>query len=207
MKSSEGLHLKTFVLLLVMVTFGPLGDAFLGKGMRRLETAGLRSPADLFHFFLRAFSSETVWIGILLAGDFFCARTPWCFPGRISASFSLLLRSSYAIVALLGHYFLSEFVSPTRWIGILIICAGVLVRRNHSAAALRSASEWISSRAARAWLGPRLAVRWPRRRFATRCLRWVSRRSLITWFRFSPQADFSGGAKIYPLRLLPLLLR
>jgi drug/metabolite transporter (DMT)-like permease len=126
MKSSEGLHLKTFVLLLVMVTFGPLGDAFLGKGMRRLETAGMKSPADLFHFFLRAFSSETVWIGIILLATFFAAYTlvlSWADFSFVQPASSL----SYAIVALLGHYFLSEFVSPTRWIGIFIICAGVLV--------------------------------------------------------------------------------
>jgi drug/metabolite transporter (DMT)-like permease len=126
MKSSEGLHLKTFILLLVMVTFGPLGDAFLGKGMRRLQTAGMRTPSDVFHFFLRAFSSETVWIGILLLATFFIAYTlvlSW-------ADFSFVQPASsfaYAIVALLGHYFLGEFISPTRWIGILIICAGVLI--------------------------------------------------------------------------------
>jgi uncharacterized membrane protein len=126
MKSSEGLHLKTFILLVVMVTFGPLGDAFLGKGMRRLQTAGMRTPSDVLHFFLRAFSSETVWIGILLLATFFAAYTlvlSW-------ADFSFVQPASsfaYAIVALLGHYFLGEFVSTTRWIGILIICTGVLI--------------------------------------------------------------------------------
>jgi drug/metabolite transporter (DMT)-like permease len=124
--SSDGLHLKTFILLLVMVTFGPLGDAFLGKGMRRVDSSGIRNPADLFHFFLRAFSSETVWIGILLLATFFAAYTlvlSW-------ADFSFVQPASsfaYAIVALLGHYFLGEFVSTTRWLGILIICGGVLV--------------------------------------------------------------------------------
>jgi drug/metabolite transporter (DMT)-like permease len=126
MRSSEGLHLKTFILLLVMVVFGPLGDVFLGKGMRRLQTASMRTPADLVHFFLRAFSSETVWIGIFLLATFFAAYTlvlSW-------ADFSFVQPASsfaYAIVALLGHYFLGEFVSTTRWIGILIICAGVLI--------------------------------------------------------------------------------
>jgi len=126
MRSSEGLHLKTFILLLIMVTFGPLGDAFLGKGMRRLETVGIKGPADLFHFFLQAFSSETVWIGIILLATFFAAYTlvlSW-------ADFSFVQPASsiaYAIVALLGHCFLGEFVSPTRWIGIFIICAGVLI--------------------------------------------------------------------------------
>ncbi|HEY0704073.1 MAG TPA: EamA family transporter [Candidatus Acidoferrales bacterium] len=124
MKSSEGLHFKTFILLLLMVTFGPLGDAFLGKGMRRVDSAGLRTPSDLFHFFLRAFSSGTVWTGVLLLVAFFTAYTlvlSW-------ADFSFVQPASsfaYAIVALLGHYFLGEFVSTTRWIGILIICLGV----------------------------------------------------------------------------------
>jgi hypothetical protein len=125
MKSSDGLHLKTFVLLLVMVTFGPLGDAFLGKGMRRLDTSSMSSLSDVLRFFLQAFTSQTVWIGILLLVTFFAAYTlvlSW-------ADFSFVQPASsfaYAIVALLGHYFLGEFVSTTRWIGILIICAGVL---------------------------------------------------------------------------------
>ena len=126
MKSSEGLHLKTFVLLLMMVTFGPLGDAFLGKGMRRLDPVGVKSLADLFHFFMQAFSSETVWIGILLLATFFAAYTlvlSWADFSFVQPASSF----SYAIVALLGHYFLSEFVSPTRWIGIVIICTGVLI--------------------------------------------------------------------------------
>ena len=34
---------------------------------------------------------------------------------------------SYVIVALLGHFFLGEYVSPMRWIGILLLCLGVLI--------------------------------------------------------------------------------
>jgi drug/metabolite transporter (DMT)-like permease len=126
MSPSDGLHPKTFILLLVMVTFGPLGDAFLGKGMRPLGAAGVKTPSDATHFFLSAFTSGTVWTGILFLVTFFAAYTlvlSW-------ADFSFVQPASsiaYAIVALLGHYFLGEFVSPIRWIGIVIICAGVLV--------------------------------------------------------------------------------
>jgi drug/metabolite transporter (DMT)-like permease len=126
MKSSDGLHLKTYILLLVMVTFGPLGDAFLGKGMRRLDTVDIHTANDVVHFFLQAFTSQTVWIGILLLATFFAAYTlvlSW-------ADFSFVQPASsiaYAIVALLGHYFLGEFISTTRWIGIAIICLGVLI--------------------------------------------------------------------------------
>jgi drug/metabolite transporter (DMT)-like permease len=31
------------------------------------------------------------------------------------------------MVALLAHFLLREVVTPTRWIGVLIICLGVLV--------------------------------------------------------------------------------
>ena len=126
MKSSDGVHPKTFILLVLMVTFGPLGDAFLGKGMRRVGEVGMQSPSDVVHFFWRAFTSPTVWTGIVLLVAFFAAYTlvlSW-------ADFSFVQPASsfaYAIVALLGHYFLGEFVSTTRWIGIVIICTGVLI--------------------------------------------------------------------------------
>ncbi|MGC1383770.1 MAG: EamA family transporter, partial [Candidatus Acidiferrales bacterium] len=126
MTRSHGLHLKTFVFLLLMVVFGPLGDVLLGKGMRQL--GGLNSWAfpDLLHFFARAFSSSTVWLGIGLLMAFFI-----CYTLLLSwADFSFVQPASsfaYVIVALLGHYFLGEVVSVTRWIGIAIICLGVLL--------------------------------------------------------------------------------
>ena len=33
---------------------------------------------------------------------------------------------AYAVVALLAHFMLREVVTPTRWIGVLFICSGVL---------------------------------------------------------------------------------
>lgn len=126
MKSSDGIHPKTFILLILMVTFGPLGDAFLAKGMRRVGGVGIQSPSDGIHFLLRTFTSPTVWTGILLLVAFFAAYTlvlSWADFSFVQPASSL----AYAIVALLGHYFLGEFVSTTRWIGIVIICTGVLI--------------------------------------------------------------------------------
>jgi uncharacterized membrane protein len=126
MTSSEGLHVKTYILLLIMVTFGPLGDVFLGKGMKGVGAVEAWGPADIVHFFARAFTSGTVWLGIALLLAFFIAYTlvlSW-------ADFSFVQPASsfaYAIVALLGHFLLGEVVSTTRWIGIAIICLGVLI--------------------------------------------------------------------------------
>ena len=120
-----GLHLKTIVFLLLMVFFGPLGDVFLGKGMRELGELNSWAPADLLHFFARAFSSPTVWLGIILLIAFFV-----CYTLLLSwADFSFVQPASsfaYVIVALLGHYFLGEVVTVTRWFGIALICLGVL---------------------------------------------------------------------------------
>jgi drug/metabolite transporter (DMT)-like permease len=120
-----GLHLKTIVFLFLMVVFGPLGDVFLGKGMRELGELNSWAPADLLHFFSRAFTSGTVWLGIVLLIAFFV-----CYTLLLSwADFSFVQPASsfaYVIVALLGHYFLGEVVSVTRWFGIALICLGVL---------------------------------------------------------------------------------
>ncbi len=126
MTSSEGLQVKTYILLLIMVTFGPLGDVFLGKGMKGVGAVKAWGPSDIVHFFARAFTSGTVWLGIALLFAFFIAYTlvlSW-------ADFSFVQPASsfaYAIVALLGHFLLGEVVSTTRWIGIAIICLGVLI--------------------------------------------------------------------------------
>jgi drug/metabolite transporter (DMT)-like permease len=109
-----------------MVTFGPLGDVFLGKGMKSVVATAAWGPSDIVHFFARAFTSGTVWLGIALLLAFFIAYTlvlSW-------ADFSFVQPASsfaYAIVALLGHFLLGEVVSTTRWIGIAIICLGVLI--------------------------------------------------------------------------------
>ncbi|MGA7856122.1 MAG: EamA family transporter [Candidatus Acidiferrales bacterium] len=129
MTSSEGLHFKTYIFLLMMVTFGPLGDVFLGKGMKSVGAAGAWAPADVLHFFARAFTSGTVLLGIGLLIAFFIAYTlvlSWADFSFVQPASSI----SYVFVALLGHFLLGEIVSTTRWVGIFVICAGVLLVGN-----------------------------------------------------------------------------
>jgi drug/metabolite transporter (DMT)-like permease len=126
MTSSQVLHLKTYVFLLFMVTFGPLGDVFLADGMKRVGALHMQDPASVFHFLARAFASSTVWLGVLLLLAFFISYTlvlSWADFSFVQPASSL----SYVIVALLGHFFLHEFVSPLRWAGIALVCTGVLI--------------------------------------------------------------------------------
>jgi drug/metabolite transporter (DMT)-like permease len=128
MKSSD-LHLKTYCLLFLMVTFGPVGDILLGKGMKMVGVPPAWTPIEILHFFLRAFSSGIVWFGIASLLTYLV-----CYTLILSwADFSYVQPASaiaYAIVALLGHFWLGEVVSARRWIGIAIICVGVLLVGN-----------------------------------------------------------------------------
>jgi drug/metabolite transporter (DMT)-like permease len=89
-------------------------------------TLEMQDPASVFHFFVRAFASGTVWLGVILLLAFFISYTlvlSWADFSFVQPASSL----SYVIVALLGHFFLHEFVSPLRWVGIALLCMGVLI--------------------------------------------------------------------------------
>jgi drug/metabolite transporter (DMT)-like permease len=124
MTSQDGLHLKTLTLIVIMVSVAPLGDMFLGKGMKRISPMASWAPADLFRFFFQAFTSPTIWIGIGLLLTFFIAYMivlSWADYSYVLPASSI----SILVVALLGYFVLHEVVKPTRWVGVAIICLGV----------------------------------------------------------------------------------
>jgi drug/metabolite transporter (DMT)-like permease len=126
MKSSTALRLKTYLLILMMIFFGPLGDILLRTGMKKIGMAPTWLPADLFHFYFRAFTSGTIWLGVGSLLAFFTAYLlvlSWADYTYVRPAYSL----AYGVVALLGYFVVGEVVSPTRWFGVLVICVGVFV--------------------------------------------------------------------------------
>jgi|SRR5271154_3119010 uncharacterized membrane protein len=126
MTSSQGLHLKTIILIFIMVTVAPLGDTFLGKGMKIVGRMKGWAPADLFHFFFRSFTTGTVWLGIELLLVYFVAYIlvlSWADYSYVQPASS----ASYVLIAVLAHFLLHETISLTRWAGVLLICTGVFV--------------------------------------------------------------------------------
>lgn len=126
MKSGGGLHLKTFIFILLMVVFGPLGNVLLGKGMKRIGAVQLTNVAETLHLVSRVLASPTIWAGIASLITFFTAYTlvlSWADYSYVQPASSV----SYAMVALLAHFLLREAISPVRWVGVMIICLGVLV--------------------------------------------------------------------------------
>jgi uncharacterized membrane protein len=126
MKSSTGLHAKTVLLILLMVTFGPLGNALLGKGMKSIGTITIRTFPALLHVLYQVFSSGTIWLGMLSLLMFLLSYMlvlSWADYSYVQPASSF----AYGVIALWGHFLLHETITPTRWIGVLIICAGVFV--------------------------------------------------------------------------------
>ncbi|MGA3292938.1 MAG: hypothetical protein ABSE45_03020 [Candidatus Acidiferrales bacterium] len=126
MTASKGLHLKTAILILIMISVAPLGDTFLGKGMKQVGAMTSWAPADLFHFFFRAFTTGTIWIGISLLLTYFVAYLlvlSWADYSYVQPASS----ASYVLIALLAHFILREGISPIRWAGVGVICLGVFV--------------------------------------------------------------------------------
>ena len=126
MKRPLGTHLKTYLLILVMIVFAPLGNVLLGRGMKGVAPAIGWQTSELLHIFTRIVTSGFIWLGIASLLTFFVAymlvlsRVDYSYAQPASAC-------SYLVVALLGYFLLGEVVTPLRWMGILVICFGVLV--------------------------------------------------------------------------------
>jgi uncharacterized membrane protein len=125
MKRDFRLRIKTFAMILVMVACANAGDLMLKRGMTQIGAVPL-SVAGLGHAFVLTVASATIWIAILFLIGFtasYMMLMSW-------ADYSYVMPAGafgYALLTLLAVIFLHERVSPRRWIGVILICVGVLV--------------------------------------------------------------------------------
>jgi drug/metabolite transporter (DMT)-like permease len=123
------LHLKTYVLIAIMVVAGPVGNLLIAIGMKHVGQVRLWPLTDLLAVFLRIFGSLTIWAGIGSLIAFIVAY----MLALSMADYSYVQPAAalgYGVIALLGFFVLHEVVSPLRWVGIFLICFGVLFIRN-----------------------------------------------------------------------------
>jgi len=126
MKTSGHFPLRIYLLIVLMVILGPLGNILLGKGMRRIGATSSWSQAELLHLLTQLSRSGVIWLGLLCLMTFFAVYMlvlSWADYSYVQPASAV----AYAIVALMGHFLLGEVVTPVRWAGVLIICLGVLV--------------------------------------------------------------------------------
>jgi len=120
------LRLKTQFMILIMVLAGPLGNTLLAKGMKEIGAVSFSSLSVVLETLGKVLSSGTIWMGIALMITFFIAYSlvlSWADYSYVQPASAM----AYAVVAILGVLVLHESVSPLRWLGIGVICLGVIV--------------------------------------------------------------------------------
>ena len=126
MSHTHRLHLKTIPLILISIVLGPLGNVFLGKGMRGFgQVASARTP-ELIHIAPRVLLSGYIWLGIACLIGFFITHMlllTWADYSYVQPATSL----SYLSISVLSYFLLGEMISPLRWLGVSVICFGVFI--------------------------------------------------------------------------------
>jgi uncharacterized membrane protein len=119
------IRIKTLVMILAMVVCANAGDLMLKRGMTQIGAVEI-SAAGLRHALAMTVTSGTIWLGIMFLAGFtltYMTVLSW-------ADYSYVMPAGafgYATLTLLAVLVLHESVSPRRWIGVILICVGVLL--------------------------------------------------------------------------------
>ena len=119
------MRIKTLVMVLAMVVCANAGDLLLKRGMSEIGAVQL-TGAGLAHAFWLTVTNGTIWAGIFFLTGFmvsYMTVLSW-------ADYSYVMPAGafgYALLTLMAVLFLHESVSPRRWVGVLLICVGVLL--------------------------------------------------------------------------------
>jgi uncharacterized membrane protein len=125
MASERRLRIKTLVMVLSMVVCANVGDLMLKRGMSQIGAVEI-SARGLAQAFRMTVTSGTIWVGIIFLIGFMASYMTvlsW-------ADYSYVMPAGafgYAVLTFLAMLFLHESVSPKRWVGVLLICVGVLL--------------------------------------------------------------------------------
>jgi drug/metabolite transporter (DMT)-like permease len=114
------------LLLVVIVVAGTGGELCVTRAMKEIGEVHDFRPAALLRFLFRALRVGWMWIGIaMMTVAFFALLAALSFE---NVSFVVPVTAlSYAAGAVGAVLFLRERISVQRWIGVLIVCAGVTI--------------------------------------------------------------------------------
>lgn len=118
--------LKTFIIMLMAVAAGTLGDILLAKGMKEMGDVSAMNLKGILTTAQHALTNPKMVIGTTMLSIFFflwLAVLSW-----EDLSVALPMQAlNYVLVAFLAQFYLGEHVSPLRWSGIILVCIGVIL--------------------------------------------------------------------------------
>jgi uncharacterized membrane protein len=125
MASERRLRIKTLLMVLAMVVCANAGDLLLKRGMSQIGPVQLTVDGLAQAFRLTVWNG-TIWAAILFLSGFlvsYMTVLSW-------ADYSYVMPAGafgYAVLTLLAVVLLHESVSTRRWVGVVLICVGVLL--------------------------------------------------------------------------------
>ena len=111
---------------MISIILGPLGNVFLGKAMKSVGSLTSGRILDFVSIASRILTSSYIWLGVACLLGFFIVHMlllTWADYSYVQPATSL----SYVSITLLSYFILGEVISPLRWLGVSVICLGVLV--------------------------------------------------------------------------------
>ena len=116
----------TVVLFVLTTVLGTGGELCLGRAMKQTGELERLHPGHAAGLIWRSLRVKWIWIGVaMMTVAFFSLLLLLSYE---SVSFVVPVTAlSYLAGAIGGIFFLGETVSPRRWIGILLVCIGVML--------------------------------------------------------------------------------
>jgi drug/metabolite transporter (DMT)-like permease len=118
--------LKTLTLVLIAAVIGGTGHVLLAKGMKTVGDLTEAPSERLGGMVARALSNRWLLLGVALQATFFAMYLTLLSRAEVSQVLPMTA-VDYIVVALLAYALLGEAVTPARWMGILLIVAGVFM--------------------------------------------------------------------------------
>lgn len=116
----------TSLLLAILICGSPAGELAIAYAMKSMGEPQSLRPKPLLCFLARALANGWLWLGIaLMAVSFYALLTllSWQPISFVIPASAL----SYVVGTLGAKYFLREEISGARWVGVLLVCAGVAI--------------------------------------------------------------------------------
>lgn len=117
----------TQTILYVLIVFvGTGGELCVSRAMKTIGEISDFRPHAVVRVVGRALALPRMWTGIALMAIAFFALLGMLSLAKVSFVFPASALS-YAAGALGGKLFLGERVTPQRWVGVLLVCLGVVL--------------------------------------------------------------------------------
>jgi drug/metabolite transporter (DMT)-like permease len=118
--------MSAIALALLATLIATLGQLLLKSGMRQVGPVSFSDLSDPFPLFLTVFTNPLILIAIPL---YVAGFLTWLIVlSKLDLSYAYpFLAVTYVLVPLLSWLFLGEQVPSMRWVGIAVICAGLIL--------------------------------------------------------------------------------